>query len=202
MFFTAEKPIQTCRADTCDGCAVHDSIHCHFKLKDLVHFLLISLPPFIVGGVGIYNQSVWLLLFWILIVVAFFGFVEIRVMCSHCPHYAEEGTSLKCWANYGAPKLWKYRPGPMSIFEKTVFFGGFVIVWGYPLLVLVISGQWFLLLVYGMTTAGFFMTLINFLCVQCMNFACPLNRVAEDIRIAFFKQNPTAGKAWRKKDHA
>jgi len=202
MFINAEKPIQTCQADTCEDCAVNHSIHCHFKLKDLFHFLLISLPPFLLGGVGIYNQSVWLLVFWILIVIAFFGFIEIRVMCSHCPHYAEEGTSLKCWANYGAPKLWKYRPGPMSILEKIVFFSGFVIVWGYPLVILVFSGQWFLFLVYIITTAGFFMTLINFLCVQCMNFACPLNRVAEDTRRMFFKQNPMVNKAWRQKDHA
>jgi len=202
MFLNAEKPIQTCQADTCEDCAVNHSIHCHFKLKDLFHFLLISLPPFLLGGVGIYNQSVWLLVFWILIVIAFFGFIEIRVMCSHCPHYAEEGTSLKCWANYGAPKLWKYRPGPMSILEKIVFFSGFVIVWGYPLVILVFSGQWFLFLVYIITTAGFFMTLINFLCVQCMNFACPLNRVAEDTRRMFFKQNPMVNNAWRQKDHA
>ena len=202
MFLNAEKPIQTCQADTCEDCAVNHSIHCHFKLKDLFHFLLISLPPFLLGGVCIYNQSVWLLVFWILIVIAFFGFIEIRVMCSHCPHYAEEGTSLKCWANYGAPKLWKYRPGPMSILEKIVFFSGFVIVWGYPLVILVFSGQWFLFLVYIITTAGFFMTLINFLCVQCMNFACPLNRVAEDTRRMFFKQNPMVNKAWRQKDHA
>ena len=202
MFLSAEKPIRTCQADTCDNCAVNHSIHCHFNWKDLGHFLLISLPPFLLGGAGIYNHSGWLLVLWIFFVIAFFGFIEIRVMCSHCPHYAEQGTSLKCWANYGVPKLWKYRPGPMLILEKIVFFSGFVIVWGYPLVILVFSGQWFLLLVYGITTAGFFMTLINFLCVQCMNFACPLNRVEEDRRNEFFKQNPIVGKAWGKASSA
>ena len=198
MFLNAEKPIMTCQADSCDGCAVNHAIHCHFTWKDLVHFLFISLPPFFLGGAGIYNQSGWLLVPWIVFVIAYFGFIEIRVMCSHCPHYAEPGTSLKCWAKYGAPKLWKYRPGPMSIIEKIVFFGGFVIVWGYPLVVLVVSWQWLFLLVYGMTTAGFFMTLTTFLCAQCMNFACPLNRVEEAMRNEFFKQNPIVGKAWGK----
>ncbi len=75
MFLNAEKPIQTCQADACDGCAVNHSIHCHFKLKDLVHFLLISLPPFLLGGLGIYNQSTWLLVFWIVMVIAFFWFM-------------------------------------------------------------------------------------------------------------------------------
>jgi hypothetical protein len=46
-----------------------------------------------------------------------FGLLEIRVMCSHCPHYAEAGRLLKCWANYGSPKLWAYRPGPMCRME-------------------------------------------------------------------------------------
>jgi hypothetical protein len=150
------------------------------------------------GGAGIYHVSGWLLTPWIIFVVAFFGFIEIRVMCSHCPHYAESLTSLKCWANYGSPKLWKYRPGPMTITEKTVFFGGFVIVWGYPMLFLILSAQLFLLVVYLMTTIGFFMTLIVFMCSQCMNFACPLNSVDEDVRDHFFNRNPTVAKAWDK----
>lgn len=95
MRFKAKKPIQTCQADACDGCGVGYSIHCHFTWKDLIPFLLISLPPFLLRGAGIYNPSVWLLVFWILLVVAFFGFIEIRVMCSHCPHYAEAAISLK-----------------------------------------------------------------------------------------------------------
>jgi hypothetical protein len=31
------------------------------------------------------------LLIWIATFVAYFGFIEIRVLCSHCPHYAEKG---------------------------------------------------------------------------------------------------------------
>jgi hypothetical protein len=198
MFLNTEKPISTCQAESCDDCVVKNSIHCHFTLKDLIHFLLISLPPFLLGGVGIYNRSGWLLAPWILFVIAFFGFIEIRVMCSHCPHYAEPESALKCWANYGAPKLWKYRPGPMSVMEKMIFFSGFAMVWGYPLIFLVVGGQWLLFVAYGLTTAGFFMTLVNFLCGQCMNFACPLNKVGAQGRIEFFKQNPVVAKAWGK----
>jgi len=197
MFLDPKKPIATCVADTCDNCDVQNRIHCHFKLKDLVHFLLISLPPFLLGGVGIYKVAGYLLVPWLLFVVAFFGFIEIRVMCSHCPHYAEKETSLKCWANYGAPKLWQYRPGPMSMGEKIVFFLGFLVVWGYPFLFLMVSGQWFLLLVYTASTAGFFMTLKTFLCTQCMNFACPLNAVGADVRYRFFDKNDIVANAWK-----
>ena len=129
-------------------------------------------------------------------IVGFFGFLEIRVMCSHCPHYAEPGYSLKCWANYGSPKLWRYRPGPMILIEKTIFFGGFIVVWGYPLLFLLAGSQWFLLIVYVLSTTGFFMTLRKYFCSQCINFACPLNTVGETARRGFFDRNPEIAEAW------
>ena len=196
MFLSSEKPIATCVSSSCDDCSINETIHCHFQLKDLIHFLLIALPPFLLGGAGIVYVSGWWIIPWILFVIAYFGFIEIRVMCSHCPHYAESGNSLRCWANYGSPKLWTYRPGPMSIIEKIVFLGGFVIVWGYPLLFLIFSGRLFLLIVYLITTAGFFMTLKTYLCSQCMNFACPLNSVGEEKRKEFFKKNPAVAEAW------
>jgi hypothetical protein len=177
-----------------------DALHCHFRPKDLTHFLCIVLPNFLLGGAGIYNVSGSLLFLWILMIIGYFGFVEIRVMCSHCPHYAEKGNSLKCWANYGAPKVWKYRPGPMSFMEKVIFLGGFTVIWGYPILFLLAGMQWFFLLVYFLSVAGFFMTLRMFLCSMCMNFACPLNTVDENRRQEFLKRNPEVAKAWGQND--
>ena len=49
-----------------------------------------------------------------------------------------------------------------------------------------------------MTTIGFFMTLISFMCSQCMNFACPINRVDEKTRGHFFDKNPVVAAAWGK----
>ncbi|MBW2053654.1 MAG: hypothetical protein JRG97_00420 [Deltaproteobacteria bacterium] len=196
LFLDPKKPLQTCVSENCDDCAVKEAVHCHFRPKDLLHFLSIALPPFLLGGAGIYFISWWLLALWIALIIGFFGFLEIRVMCSHCPHYAEPGGSLKCWANYGSPKLWKYRPGPMSFMEKFLFFAGFAVIWGYPLIFLIKGTQWFLLIVYIISTIGFFMTLKIALCTQCMNFACPLNSVDEDVRREFFKQNPDIARAW------
>ena len=196
VFLNPAKPIATCVSETCVDCAVREIVHCHFNPRDLIHFLCIVLPGFLVGGAGIYRVSGWLLSLWILLIIGYFGFLEIRVMCSHCPHYAEPDNSLKCWANYGSPKLWKYRPGPMSFVEKFLFLGGFVVIWWYPLVFLVMGKQWFLLIVYAISTAGFFMTLKLFLCSQCMNFACPLNSVYKSVRQEFFKQNPEVARAW------
>lgn len=196
LFLDPDRPIVSCVSETCGGCPVATALHCHFTAGDLVYFLLIALPSFLIGGAGIYRRSGWMLALWIVVIIGFFGFLEIRVLCSHCPHYAEEGRSLKCWANYGSPKLWRYRPGPMNLMEKTVFFSGLIIVWGYPLLFLISGLQWFLLTVYLVVTAGFFMTFGRCFCSRCINFACPLNTVDDATRRKFFKRNPGNAKAW------
>jgi hypothetical protein len=191
-----KKPIATCISEICDNCPVCKTLHCHFKFIDLIYFFLIASPSFVLGGAGIYHINEWWLIPWVILIIGYFGFIEIRVLCSHCPHYAEEGSSLKCWANYGSPKIWKYRPGPMTFSEKGIFFVGFAFVWGYPLFFLISGFQLFLLIVYLLTVVGFFMTLRMFLCSQCMNFACPLNTVKNEVRRDFFEHNPEVAKAW------
>ena len=147
MSLNPKQPIATCESSSCVDCPTYNNLHCHFRLKDWIHFLFIAFPPFLLGGAGIYHVNGWLLIPWIIFVVAFFGFIEIRVMCSHCPHYAESDQYLKCWANYGSP-------------------------------------------------VGFFMTLKMFMCSQCINFACPLNSVKEEVRYQFFIRNPSIAEAW------
>lgn len=197
MFLDPRRPLTTCTAQNCEGCPVSKDVHCHFHGRDLAAFLAVFLPSFVVGGAGIFLINAWWLAPWALIVFGYFGFVEIRVMCSHCPHYAEPGKSLQCWANYGSPRLWKYQPGPMSLTEKIVFFSGFVLIFGYPLVFLVIGLQWFLLAVYLLTMASFYLTLRRSYCSECMNFACPLNLTNEKVRAEFFGRNPVVAKAWK-----
>ncbi|MFC1852335.1 hypothetical protein ACFL27_19225 [candidate division CSSED10-310 bacterium] len=196
IFIDPHKPIATCVAETCDNCPAQKALHCHFSLKDLVHFYSIAAPTFLLGGAGIYHISGWWLIPWLIIIIAYFGFIEIRVMCSHCPHYAEKGSTLQCWANYGSPKIWSYRPGPMKVWEKVVFLMGFALIWGFPLFFLILGKQLFLLVVYLLTVTGFFMTVRMFLCSQCFNFACPLNAVKDEVRTAFFERNSEIAKAW------
>jgi hypothetical protein len=196
QFLDSSVPIATCEASGCEGCSVAESVQCHFGPGDLFHFYLICFPAFLVGGAGILAVG-WLpLIAWLLIIFSFFVFIEIRVMCSHCPHYAEDGPTLRCWANYGSPKLWRYRPGPMSTAEKVVFFAGLAVVWGYPLAFLVAAGLWFLLILYVLLTTSFAASLKRFLCSRCMNFACPLNSVPEQARALFWERNPRIRDAW------
>ena len=148
-FLDPSKPIATCVSPDCTDCPVAERVHCHFRPRDLIRFLLISLPAFFTAGAGILAFGALPLVIWILLCFGSFGFVEIRVMCSHCPHYAESGFTLVCWANHGSPKLWKYRPDPMSPGELSVFFSGLCLVWGFPLPFLILGGQWTFLALFG-----------------------------------------------------
>ncbi len=202
MFLDPKQPLHTCKQKSCTDCQVPGAITCHFSLKQLLHFLSIGLPPFIVGFLGLHHGLYeWkVLAIWLGIIIAFFGFIEIRVMCSHCPHYAEPSLkNLKCWANYGAPKIWKYRPGPMSKIETIVFVTCMAIVFLYPSPFLFLAKQWSFFVIHLLTVISFFATLRSCLCNQCINFACTFNAVPEKERDKFFKENPTVAKAWGKK---
>jgi len=195
-FSDPNQPLATCVSGDCDDCPVRKAVHCHFVPRDLLLFLLIALPSLAVGGAGVYLCDAWFLGPWFAMMLGFFGLVEIRVLCTHCPHYAEPGTTLRCWANHGSPKLWRYRPGRMSILEKFVFGAGLAAIWGYPVVFLLAGVKWPLLAVYGALTGSFFLMLRTFFCARCINFACPLNTVKEDVRKGFFQQNPTVGESW------
>jgi hypothetical protein len=200
MFLDPHKPLSTCSSTQCENCPLQSRLQCHFNGRQLLRFFGIAFPAFIVGGIGIARVNAWLLLPWIGLAVGYFGFIEIRVMCSHCPHYAEPGTkSLQCWANYGSPKLWKYRPGPMTHGENFVFFTGLVLIAGYPFAFLLAGGQWLLLALFAVTVVGMATLMERLMCAHCMNFACPLNRVDQTIRDAFFACNPVIAQAWSDK---
>jgi hypothetical protein len=201
LFLDPQKPLSTCSARDCEGCPLQDHLQCHFGLQELLRFFGFALPPFILGGIGIVRINAWLLLPWIGLAIAYFGFIEIRVMCSHCPHYAEPGSkSLQCWANYGSPKLWEYNPGPMTLGEKFVFFAGLVLIAGYPLAILIYGQQWALLALFSIATSGMAALMGRLMCSRCMNFACPLNQVKLVVQEAFFARNPRVAQAWQSKD--
>ena len=197
-FLPADQPIATCAVTSCEGCPLQDKVHCHFVQRDLTSFLLSVAPSFLLAGLGVILINAWWLIPWIGFIILFFGVIEIRVLCAHCPHYAEPGKTLQCWANYGSPRLWKFRPGPMALWEKIVLFGGFALIWGGPMVLMAISSQWLLLALTIVATVGFFYRMQTHNCNQCFNFGCPLNRVDEATRKAFLARNPILKAAFEK----
>ena len=192
------EPIATCLNTSCAECNLQGQLHCHFSRFNFVKFMLAVLPSLLIGALAIRLISNGLLILWVVLCLGFFGFVEIRVLCSHCPHYAETGKFLRCWANRGSPKFWKYRPGPLSLIEKIILLTGFSIIWGYPLVFLIIGREWLMLLGFALTSIGFYAILKLKFCSQCMNFACPLNSIADNVREQFLELNPGVATGWKK----
>ena len=201
MFLDHKQPLSTCIDSDCENCIVKKDLNCHFNLKQLIRFIAIVLPAAIIGGYGIFIFNPIYIIAWIPLFIIYFGFVEIRVMCSHCPHYAEPNLkSLKCWANYGSPKLWKYRPGPMTVMEKFVFKTGALIIFAYPIPFLFLKygiQSYVLLGLYCISIIVALFLLKKYYCSHCINFACPLNNVDKEVRSKFFAKNQVVKDAWK-----
>ena len=148
----------------------------------------------IVSGYG------WYILGWIGFAMFFFNVWEIKILCTHCPYYAENEKTLKCNANYGSLKLWKYNPKPMNLFEKVQLIIGFIILIFFPIVFMLVGQQ---LLFAGISTFGgiiFFLFLSSTDCKHCVNFSCPLNRVPENLVREYMDKNPLMAKAWDKNE--
>ena len=197
-FLDPNQPLATCSGKECnDDCPQNGILHCHFSGIDLLKFLLAVLPAFVIGGIGIFYLQGWkILVAWILFFISYFGLIEIRVMCSHCPHYAEPGHNLKCWANYGSPKLWRYRPGPMSTTENIIFIGGLTVIVGLPTAVFLLHAEWAILLLFSFALTIAILFMRTTMCAHCINFACPFNGVDSKIKSSFMDMNPSIASAW------
>jgi hypothetical protein len=164
---------------------------------DLVQFLLLAFGVFlpallgmVLGGYGLY--LIGYAAFW----VFFFGVFEIRILCSHCPYYAERGFTLHCPANYGLPKFWRYRPEPMKRWERVALLVCFAILFGYPLPFLVLGSQWVLLALTVYAGIVWAVVMQRNVCNRCVNFSCPLNQVPKAVVDDYLRRNPVMREAW------
>ncbi len=218
MIKTQETKI-TCTWDEeadCMNCTIKGELDCKWNRSLLIRFYKGGSLAMISGGMGL--LLVGLLVSWLPIIIYavfwifFFGFFEIRVLCSHCPYYAEEGRTLHCLANHGTIKLWNYHPEPMKIWEILGFLGGalfFVVfpviaeLWGVYQLWIAAPEINLIILVLGvlivLSTLGgglFFVFLRKNICSTCVNFSCPLNSVPKHLVDAYLKKNLIMREAW------
>lgn len=206
-------------ADQCANCENQNSLNCRWKVSDLLLFMATVLPAMlgcITGTVLIWivQGAWWPTITYILFFPIVLGVAETRFLCSHCPYYAQEGRVLHCLANHGLLKFWRYHPEPMNKLEKVlmVFLGiifllpmpGAILgynIWffvenlsryGQPALIAVIG---FSVVTMGSIVALAFV-MVKHICVSCINFSCPFNRVDKNRRDAYLQRNPIMKKAW------
>ncbi|MBU4349218.1 hypothetical protein KJ599_02730 [bacterium] len=185
-------------ASKCKDCTIAGHLKCRYNPGDLLHFIGLFLSFLIPAVIGmILSGYGWYLLGWLGLAIIFFGFWETRILCSHCPYYAERGSTLHCVANYGCPKFWKYHPEPISKLEKIQLIIGFIIMCGYPFPFLILGEQFILTLLTLWGGIMFWWTLQKYICSKCINFSCLLNRVPKEVVDEYLKRNPIMRKAWK-----
>ena len=199
----------------CYDCEIKDQLDCRWEKNLLLRFYKGGSLAMISSALGLIIVGLfisWLPLFiyagfWIF----FFGFFEIRVLCSHCPYYSEEGKILHCLANHGTIKLWKYHPEPMKSWEKFGFLSGAMFFVLFPVLAEIygiirlidqssMQGILFGLIILTILSIFggylFFLVLVGKICPKCVNFSCPLNSVPKEIVDKYLERNPVMKEAW------
>lgn len=191
----------------CETCHLKNQLDCHFSLKKLLRFIISFLFIIITGSAAliIYGLMKEIYVFLVLLAVffvIFFEFWEIRILCSHCPFYAENQKKLRCYANYGSLKVWKYHPEPMSISEKIQLMVGFLLFISIvllPSIILIVNQHylWAVPPIIGLLAFGYIIK--KFHCTKCLNFSCPFNDIPKAVVDEFLNRNPVMKKAWEEK---
>lgn len=180
---------------------------CKFDIRDTIYFVIPVMIVWIVWVLGLLNglvAGVLNLLQFIFIISSYIGFLifffqvwENKILCSHCPFYAfENDKKVKCYANYGIYKAWKYDPAPMSRSEKIQFIIGIGIFAFFPLIFLFLIG-FYIYFGISLIFSMIWLVSMHFLsCSKCPNFSCPLNSVPKKKVDDYLKLNPKMRKAW------
>ncbi|MHC1591108.1 MAG: hypothetical protein ACXQS8_03410 [Candidatus Helarchaeales archaeon] len=190
----------------CESCSLNGKLQCH---KDSTHswwFLggyLCYIVPIIVGMIFLLLSNMFLFLIALIVdvgyMIFFFAIWEPRILCRHCPFYAESDTKiLHCYANYGFYKPVEFTPNPMTRSERIQFITGFLLFLIVPIIFLIIGLQYLMALLAGVGSVIWALILSHEICVDCINFSCPLNKVPEEMRNEFLKKNPVMKEAWEK----
>jgi len=186
-----------CIRSSCEGCSIRGKLLCVHTKEDLVGFgvLFIGwLVPFLAGMI---RGKHWIGLgVWVGLAAVFFGYLEALVLCRHCPQYAEEGSTLKCHANWGLPKIPRLDPRPLSGAEKAIWLAYGVVLFLYHVPFFIVSRQWLLLALTTWSALSAVWSVQRNQCVRCYNLSCPGNRVREDVRRVFFANYPAYAKSW------
>jgi hypothetical protein len=170
---------------------------CRYEPRDLVRFLMNMLPFFFITIAGTIRAGYgWYLLVWLAYALFFFFVWEARVLCSHCPYWAEPDRTLHCHANHGVIKIWPYRPGPMSRSEQIQFAIGALLFLGIPLVFLLLGREFLLAAIAVVAAVSAAYMLRSTACGRCVAFSCPMNTVPKEIVDGYLARNPEMHEAW------
>ncbi|NPD89942.1 MAG: hypothetical protein HGN29_14615 [Asgard group archaeon] len=225
---TNESEIKiTCTWDeesNCIECEGADKLLCKWDKKRIVKFYVIYFLFTFPSWYGLILLRYWagigvFALTYLVFTIAYFIFIEMYVLCSHCPYYSRKGKILYCQSSkHGMPKIWEYKPGPLKIWEKIVTLTGMLFFLLFPVITISYGfsslwnnesawnegsyAMWKLIILLFLDILSvifgfmFVIVLKKRFCSQCVNFSCPLNTVSKEFVDVYLKNNPVMKKAW------
>jgi hypothetical protein len=114
----------------CADCRLQSELGCRLDMRAFQFSTASQIPSLVLSVfglvlVGVATASWWPLVAFGAACLALWDLgLETRVLCSHCPFWAEEGKTLHCLALTGSPKIWHYHQGPLAPWEKVEFCPG------------------------------------------------------------------------------
>ena len=164
---------------------------CVYSKQDLVGFAVLFMNIFFPFTAGMIQGKHYLgLLVWIILSIIFFGYIEALVLCRHCPHYKEDGKTLRCHANWGLPKIPSYDPRPMNRVEQVVWLLYATILLFFWVPFFIAFKQWVYLAWASVSSFVSIYTVLLTRCNRCYMLSCPVNRVPEEVKQIFYKYYP------------
>ena len=192
--------------ENCHNCPNIGKLQCHtdfhYTFWFMIGFLAFTIP-IIIGFINLYDRNIVLFGFglglWISYLLFFFLVWEPRMLCSHCPNYAEgDAKILHCYGNYGFPKPVSFKPWPLSRSEQIQMVIGTILFVAIPIPFLWLGNQLVSLIIAILGFLFWLIILQTHICTHCLNFSCPWNRVSKEIVHDFLVRNPTMQNAWQK----
>jgi hypothetical protein len=188
--------------DICDS----ENLNCNWNKNLLVRYLIFFSPYMIISTISLILLRIWtgrssFIITYSIFLPIFFILFRPLVQCSHCPYYKEKKFMEPI------PKIWKFNFRSMTNFEKISYLIGLSFFQIFPLSAQIVgiislinrsdnANQWnivifslvmFLTLVLNLS---FILNLSTKLCIRCIHFSCPMNRVKQEIKNKFIESNP------------
>lgn len=174
-----------------NSCDAKNCLRTKHEFRDFVLFYVIGWTPVLVACLAIASTSLLWVLGYLGVMLSL-GVVEIRFFCRHCPYYGQQpGKTVRCKFLWGPMKWARPRPGALSSFDKAMFYSFLVLAFSFPIYWLVPQPKF--LVIYLISMIIMLVTLARYECTRCMFFDCPFNRVSEEAKANFLRNNVDEG---------
>ncbi|UCF50020.1 MAG: hypothetical protein JSU91_00640 [Thermoplasmatales archaeon] len=208
--FDPDAPCSTCKNKGMLFCKPDEN---KVIVSHLIEGSFIIMALLGIGLTSVILNSYWPFVVFSIFSVLFFLLIQPRITCSHCPYYAEDRFLLQCTQNHISPKIWRYRPERIVLWEKIITVVGYIFLGVYPLLVELYGINVFLnnnpdivslISLIGvfigtlLTLALFYVVFFFFYCPYCINFSCVFNKVPDEYVKCYLERNPIMKNAWYK----